>query len=472
MAMDELAHLPAGRLGPLIESRRVSPVEVVQAVLDRIVRFNDTLNSYLTVMDEEALQSARELEKLAQSGTYLGPLHGIPVALKDNIKTRGTPTTAGSRVLQDYVPDEDATIVARLRDAGAVIIGKTNLSEFAGGPTVFGDMRNPWNLEYLTGASSGGSGSAVAASLATAAMGHDTGGSVRLPAAWSGVVGLRQTYGRASRYGVLPHNWDGDVVGPITKTVEDAAHVLRVLAGPDPKDPTAADVPVPDYAAALAGGIRGLRLGIPKEWFFDVVDPEVKAAVEEGIRVLEGLGAAAEEVSIPHAVYTLEMGLTIQIAQMSAVHERMLKEAPEKYGPMLLLILQAGRLITAADYLKAQRLRALLKEDLRRAFARVDVVVTPTTPALPTLLADIARPLEHRNIIDGKEVEWSYATGGFTWPFSMTGSPAISVPCGFSILGLPIGMQIAGKGFDESTVLRVAHTYEAHTDWHTKEPPL
>ncbi len=472
MVRDELAHLPASRLGPLIESRQVSPVEVVDAVLNRIGRFNDTLNSYLTVMETEALQSACRLGKLVQSGTYLGPLHGIPIALKDNIKTRGTPTTAGSRVLQDYVPDEDATIVARLRDAGAVIIGKTNLSEFAGGPSVFGDMKNPWNLEYLTGASSGGSGSAVAASLATAAMGHDTGGSVRLPAAWSGVVGLRQTYGRVSRHGVLPHNWDGDVVGPITKTVEDAAHVLRVLAGPDPKDPTAVDVHVPDYAAGLAGGISGLRLGIPREWFFDVVDPEIKVAVQEGIKVLEGLGALVEEVSIPHAIYILEMGLTIQIAQMSAVHEKTLKETPEKYGPMLLLILQAGKLITAADYLKAQRLRALLREDLRRAFTRVDVVVTPTTPALPTLLAAIARPLEYRNMIDGKGVEWSYATGGFTWPFSMTGTPAISVPCGFSSLGLPIGMQIAGRAFDETTVFRVAHAYEVHTDWHTKEPPL
>lgn len=464
--MTDLAQLTATEQAALIRRRKASPMEVLEATLARIHSLNARLNSFITLMEDEARGAARRAEEALQDGSPLGPLHGVPVALKDNFETKGVRTTAGSRVLEDHVPDHDATVVRRLREAGAIIVGKTHLSEFACAPTVFGDMRNPWNLERLAGVSSGGSAAAVAASLCPIATGHDTGGSIRIPASFSGVVGLKGTYGRVSRYGVLPFAWSFDTAGPLTRTVEDSALTLSVIAGHDPKDPTSSKVRVPNYVRALRGGIKGLRIGLPKEWFFDVVDAEVEQGVRDGVRAMEGLGASTRQVSVPMVTDCLEIGNSIHWAEAAAYHEEDMQRCPEKYGPFLLLRLHAGRLISAPDYVKAQRLRRVLRGQFLEALAEVDVIVTPTTPIVAPLLNQTSYA------INGKPVPVMNALAAFTLPFNETGLPALSVPCGFTREGLPIGMQIIGKPFDEPTVLRVGHTFQRHTDWHKRRPSL
>ena len=467
---DKFALLPLSQLAPLIRKKDLSPVELLEAILTRIERFDSQLNSYITVLADSARAEARQAEKEILNGHYRGPLHGIPVSIKDLFATRGARTTCGSKVLADWVPDYDATAVARWREAGAVIVGKTNMHEFAYGVTNnnphYGPVRNPWDLERVPGGSSGGSGAAVAASLCTASLGSDTGGSIRIPSAVCGVVGIKPTYGRVSRYGAIPLAWSIDHVGPLAKSVEDAALLLAALAGPDPKGTTGSDRPVPDYTQGLSGEVGGVRLGIPEQYFFEHVDPEILTAVQQAIRSLEQLGASAQPVSLPHLENCAAMEAHITLAEATSYHEPHMRTRIDDYGDGVRIDLEAGRYLLATDYVKSQRARALLLEVFGRAFEQVDVIVSPTLPAFPPLIGELyvqsGDLREH--VID--------AFLRFSIPYNLTGLPAISVPCGFSSSGLPIGLQIAGRAFDEPTVLRVAHAYEAHTEWHLRKPSL
>lgn len=469
--MDEALLLrPLSELGPLLQKKEISPLELVQEALSRIERFDPPLNSYITVLADPALEQARVSGTEILSRQYRGPLHGIPVSLKDMFATRGVRTTCGSKVLADWVPDYDATAVRRWRDAGAIVVGKTNMHEFAYGVTNdnphFGPAHNPWDLERVTGGSSGGSAVAVAASLCAASLGSDTGGSIRIPSAVCGVVGIKPTYGRVSRHGAIPLAWSIDHVGPLAKSVEDAALLLQVLAGPDPKDSTSSDRPVPNYRRALTGEVRGVRVGIPRNYFFENVDGEILRAVQQAIRQLESLGAEAVEISLPHLEHCSAMEAHITLAEATSYHERYMRDRLDDYGPGVRVDLEAGRYLLATDYVKSQRARMLLQDVFRQAFEKVDVIVSPTLPASPPLIGEVyvqsGNLREH--VID--------AFLRFNIPYNLTGLPAISVPCGFSSNGLPIGLQVAGKAFNEQAVLRVAHAYEVHTDWHKQHPDI
>lgn len=462
--MAELYSYTVGQLARLIQTRQVSPLEVTKSVIDRIEKIDGRLKSYVTVSRDEAMESAKGAERAIMAGQYLGPLHGIPIALKDNVLTKGILTTYGSKVLSDFVPTYDATITERFKQAGAVMVGKTNPHEFAWG--VFSPpTKNPWDLERDPGGSSGGSAAAVAADLAIAAIGTDTGGSIRIPGSLCGIVGLKQTYGRVSKFGVMSHSYSLDHAGPMTKNVEDAALVLQAIAGWDPRDPSTANVPVPNYSRALTGMISRIRLGIPKEHFYADLDPEVQQAVEKAIKVLQGLGASVEEFSMPHLKYGLAAILAVELTSSTTYHARYMKRIAE-YQPDVRTLVELGLFMLATDYLKAEQLRRVLINEAREAFKRVDVMITPTEPipAWKTGQATIR--------IGAKDVSVLDASWRNTFPYNLTGLPAITVPCGFSRTGLPIGLQIAGKPFDEETVLRVAHAYELNTDWHSKKPSL
>jgi aspartyl-tRNA(Asn)/glutamyl-tRNA(Gln) amidotransferase subunit A len=471
MPDETLAFLPLAELAPQLARRAVSPVELTRLYLARIERYDPTLRAYITVTAEAALAAARAAEQEIVAGRYRGPLHGVPLAIKDLLWTAGVRTTAGSRILADFVPTEDATTVARLRAAGAVLLGKTNLEEFAYGATSinphYGACRNPWHCEHLAGGSSGGSAVAVVAGLCAAALGSDTGGSIRQPAALCGLVGLKPTYGRVSRHGAIPLSWAQDTVGPMTRTVRDAALLLQVLAGPDDRDPACSAVPVPDYTAAVDAGVRGLRLGVPTEFFWERLDPEVERAVRAAIDVLAGLGARVEPLAFPHWPATAAAGATILAAEAATYHADWLRTRPEDYGPAVRARLRVGATLLALDYLQAQQARAVLVREARALFARCDALLTPAVPLpAPRLDADqITWP-------DGTREDIRGATLRFTRPFNLLGFPALSVPCGFTAGGLPVGLQVVGRPFDEPTVLRVAAAYEAATDWTARRPSL
>ncbi len=465
----EFCNRSIAELAPLIQKKEVSPVDLTQQVLSRIEKLQPHLNSFITVTAQAAIEAAQAAEKEIAAGNYRGPLHGIPISIKDLFATRGVRTTAGSKVLANWVPDHDATSVARLRSAGAIIVGKTNMHEFAYGVTNdnphYGPARNPWDPRLITGGSSGGSGAAVASSQSIASLASDSGGSIRIPSAVCGTVGLKPTYGRVSRFGAIPLAWSLDHVGPITRTVEDAAILLSILAGPDPKDSSASNRAVPDYRAALTGNIAGMRLGISREYFFDHVDPEIRHAVEGAVTKLQGLGAKSLQVSIPHLENCAAMEAHITLAEATSYHEPYLRTKADDYGSGVRTDLEAGRFLLATDYVKSQRARVLLQKDFRAVFEQVDVVVSPALPAFPPTVGDVyvqsGDLREH--IID--------AFLRFNIPYDLTGLPAISVPCGFSSHGLPIGLQVAGPAFEEARVLMVAHAYEQNTDWHLRRPP-
>jgi aspartyl-tRNA(Asn)/glutamyl-tRNA(Gln) amidotransferase subunit A len=384
--------------------------------------------------------------------------------------TRGIPTTCGSRILKEWVPDADAAVTTRLYAAGAILLGKLNMHEFAYGPTGvnphYGTPENPWDRARMPGGSSSGSGVAVAAGLCAGALGTDTGGSVRIPASLCGIVGLKPTYGRVSRAGVIPLAWSLDHVGPMTRTVADAALVLQVLAGRDPADPSTADVPVPDYRRALEGGVRGLRLGLPKDLFFERLDPEVRAAVLGAARSLEGLGASVEEVALPRIPHAGPASFAIIAAEATAYHEPYLKTRAALYGADVRARLTAGQFVLATQYLKAQRARQVIRAEVDAVLGRVDALLLPTTP-IP------APPLEAREAtVDGltEDVRWWLIR--CTRPINVTGHPALSVPCGFTAGGLPIGLQVVGRHFDEAMLLRIGHAFEAVSPARGSRPPL
>jgi aspartyl-tRNA(Asn)/glutamyl-tRNA(Gln) amidotransferase subunit A len=467
----ELAFLPLVELAEQLRRGAVSPVEVTRAYLERIGALEPTLRAFITVTGEQALAEAAAAEREIGAGQYRGPLHGVPLAIKDLFYTAGVRTTAGSKILADFVPAEDAACVARLRAAGALSLGKTNLEEFAYGATSinphYGACRNPWDPERIAGGSSGGSAAAVAAGLCSAALGTDSGGSIRQPSALCGLVGLKPTYGRVSRHGVVPLSWSQDHVGPMARTVRDAAVLLQALAGHDPRDPASSPAPVPDYLAGLEDGVRGLRVGLPRDFFFTRVDSEVADAVRGAARALEGLGAQVEEVPLPHATQIWTAGAAILYAEATAYHEAWLRSRPEDYGPLVRARLRVGAAILGADYLKAQRARALLVAEADRLFDRLDVLLTPTTP--------IAAPRQDESVVrwpDGTEEDVRGATLRFTRPFNLLGFPAASVPCGFTAGGLPLGLQIVARPFAEALVLRVAGAYEAAHGWGARRPAV
>ena len=470
MTEQELIGLTLTRAVELIESKELSPIELTRACIDRIARLDSRLRTYITLLAEDAIAQAHKAERTLTHGEGVWPLHGVPLALKDTFAMKGVLTTAGSKVLGDYVPDYDSTVVEQLRDAGAIFLGTLNMHEFAFGATTanphYGSVRNPWNRDYIPGGSSGGSGAAVAASLCLGSVGTDAGGSIRLPAALCGIVGLKPTFGRISRYGTLPLTQTLDHNGPMAKTVADAALLLQVLAGPDPRDPACSTQPVPVYSQALNGEVKGLRIGMPQEYFADAMDEEVRTAVLAAIQLLEKNGAIIEEISLPHAQYGPAAFTGLALPEASATHAKDLKARPQDYGQETRELLYMGMLIPSQRYIQAQQVRTLIIQDQLKALDQVDVLALPTS-AIP------APELGQRHVTIGDHtVNVTAALSRFTLPFDLSGLPAISVPCGFTSNGLPIGLQIAGRAFDEETVLRVAHAYEQRTEWHLRQPEL
>ncbi len=453
----------------LIHSKEISPVEAVTSALRQIDRFNETLNAYITVMPEEALDAARKAEEEIAGGRDRGPLHGIPMAVKDLFHTKGIRTTGGSKILKDFVPDEDATAVTRLKEAGAVILGKTNMHEFAFGPVNtnphYGDAHNPWDLNRVTGGSSGGSGAAVAARMGGAALGSDTGGSIRIPAALCGVFGFKPTYGRVSRYGVLPLAWSLDHVGPLTQTAEDAAIVLAAIAGWDPKDPSSSREPVPEYRAGLAQGASALRIAVLREYLALPMEPEVMAGFQRALEVLKEAGIRVEEISLPEIEQAAGAAMAILYAEAAAYHEKYYCTRSKDYGSDVRERLEMGFLVAATDYINGQRIRSQLMERFCSVFGSYDALICPTeqvtAPRLDQDWIRIGKKREARGAVLPR----------LTRLFNLTGLPAASVPCGFASNGLPFAFQVVGAPFAEGMVLRIAHAYQERTDWHKKMPP-
>ena len=468
-ATADLVELPLAEAARLVERREVSPVELTEACLERIAATNDELRAYISVYDEEARKVARASEALVAAGHRLGPLHGIPIALKDNIGLEGLVTTAGSKVLADWRPEEDATVAARLKGAGAIFVGKTNMHEFAWGGTSanphHGFVRNPWNRERFPAGSSGGSGAAVAARTCFGALGTDTGGSVRLPSAINGVVGIRPTIGRVSNHGVIPLAWSMDTVGPMTRTVEDCALMFGAIAGHDPRDATTATLPTTDYTADLELGVAGLRVGVIPGYFFHHLQPPVHAAVRGALETLESLGAQAVDVEIADIHGNISAQLTVESCEPSTYHQRWLRERPEDYGDDVRTLLEIGELHLATHYLQAQRHRSLLRAQFLEAFKTVDVFLCPTLPFTATKVGEIGVVIE-----DGVEEDMLAAIMQFTGVPSLTGLPSLAVPCGFDPDGLPVGMQLIGRPFDEARLFRIGAAFQAATDFHTKAP--
>ena len=477
-------HELAGKL----RRREVSSVEVTESVFSRIAATDERLHSYLALCRASALEEARQADERLKSGGDCPSLTGVPVALKDIFITRNLPTTCASKILANFVPPYDGTAVKKLKASGAVIVGKTNMDEFAMGSSTensaFAVTRNPWNTERVPGGSSGGSAAAVAADQCIAALGTDTGGSIRQPAACCGIVGLKPTYGRVSRYGVIAFASSLDQVGPMTKDVSDCALLLEAIAGKDPCDSTSVDVAVPAYSSGLAGSVKGLKVGMPKEYFISGMQVEVEKAVKDGIRLLEKYGVEVVEVSLPHTEYAVAVYYIIATAEASSnlarydgmkygyraaakdLTETYMKTRQEGFGPEVKRRIMLGTYALSAGYyeayyLKAQKVRALVKRDFEEAFRKCDVIVTPTAPTTAFKIGEkTADPLQ------------MYLSDICTISVNLAGLPGLSLPCGFDGNGLPIGMQIIGKHFDEATMLRVAYAYEQATEWHKRKPKL
>ena len=465
---EDLTALSMAEAAALVRRRKVSPMELTKASLARIERLNPALDCFITITADSALAQAREAENEIQHGKWRGPLHGIPVALKDLFDTAGIKTTAGSALFKDRIPTEDAEVVRRLKNAGAVLVGKTNMVEFAygGNSTVsyFGTVRNPWNLAYITGGSSSGSAAAVAARLCFGALGSDTGGSIRQPAAYCGIVGLKPTYGLVSNRGVIPLSWSLDHVGPMTRTVQDSALMLQVVAGYDPAEPTSVRMNIPDYSSALRESTSAVRVGIPRRFFFDGVDPEIDAAVKEALAVLQKITAGVMDVVLPSPPDKQEsVRGAVRAAEAYAYHYEWVNKTPNLYQPETLLRVRSGAEVSTIAYVQGRRDLEQARRVIAHIFDTVDVLVTPTTPIPPPTIAEVS-----------KDVETSMRIGAVyirnVAPFDVYGIPSVSVPCGFTRNGLPIGLQISGAKGAERVVLQVASAYERATDWHKRVP--
>jgi aspartyl-tRNA(Asn)/glutamyl-tRNA(Gln) amidotransferase subunit A len=471
MPHTELYYLSVAQASAEIAAKRLSPVELTQSYLDRIAALNPVVNAYITVTAEHALAQARQAEAEIIAGKYKGPFHGMPIALKDLFDTKGIRTTGGSKILADRVPDEDSDVASRLADAGAVLLGKLNMHEFAFGITNvnphYGAARNPWNTDRITGGSSGGSGAATAAGLTAATLGSDTGGSIRIPACFCGIIGLKPTYGRVSKRGVLPLSWSLDHVGPMTRTAEDAALMLQVIAGYDPQDENSLNVPVPDYTADLGKGIKGLRVAMLRGSYITPIDAEVESAMAAAVATLKDLGATVlDNVEFPYIEETLKANITIISSEAATFHEANMNERPGDYGDSVFERLSIGRDLPATAYVQAQRTQHRIQQLLLEGMDNLDAVILPMMPLG-------APPINQEQVtVSGASFDVRAAVTRFTQPFNLTGFPAISVPCGFTADGLPIGFQLAAKPFEEATLLRLAHAYEGATSWSTQRPPV
>jgi aspartyl-tRNA(Asn)/glutamyl-tRNA(Gln) amidotransferase subunit A len=437
-----------------IRERRLSPVELTDSVLQRIAQVEPHLQAYVTIGAEHARRAAHEAAHDIAAGRYRGPLHGIPMGLKDLIDVAGTATSASSRVRADHHAPADSTVAARLREAGAVLAGKTHTHEFAYGLTT-PQTHNAWDRSRVAGGSSGGSAVAVASGMATFALGTDTGGSIRVPAALNGVVGLKPTYGLVPRHGVTSLSWSLDHVGPITRTVEDAGVVLSALAGHDPRDPASLTAPATDYRPVAGTDLTGLRVGVPRTYYFDHIDPEVEAAVRRAIDRLQALGARLVDVETPMTRYIQATQWGLMVPEATAYHQGTLRTVPELYRDDVRILLEAGELMPAGDYLRAQRSRTLMRQEWARMLQEVDVIAVPTVPAT-AVEAD-------RSTItwaDGTVEDVSDAYVRLSSPANITGVPSLSLPVGHDMAGLPIGMQLLGRPLGESVLLRVGHAYE------------
>jgi aspartyl-tRNA(Asn)/glutamyl-tRNA(Gln) amidotransferase subunit A len=450
-------------LATALRERRLSPVEVVSALLERIETGDKKLNAFITVLPERALEEAARAEKEIQAGKYRGPLHGVPVGLKDLIYTEGVRTTMGSAFFEDYVPDYSATVVSKLEEAGAIIIGKTNTHEFAYGPTgdrsYFGPTRNPHDPARISGGSSGGSGATVAAGLCYAALGSDTAASVRVPAALCGVVGMKPTFGRVSKSGVFPLAWTLDHVGPLTRTVEDNALLLNALAGYDAQDPYSANRPAEDFTRELRRSVRGGSVGVPVNHYFEDVESEVEERVRGAIEIFRSLGAGVREVEIPNLPEALKAQRIILAVEAYTVHEERLKSEPERFGDEISERIRNAEHLKAYRYAKAQQItkrRSL--EEFERVLEEVDVLLTPTVPIAATEIGQ--RGVE----IGGHEELVFSALTRLTGPTNLNGLPSLSTPCGFTSSGLPVGLQLIGRSFDEATLYRYGQAHEAEVN--------
>ncbi|MCH7786676.1 MAG: Asp-tRNA(Asn)/Glu-tRNA(Gln) amidotransferase subunit GatA [Chloroflexi bacterium] len=462
----ELCYLTIREAAELLRNGKLSPVELTRAFLERIEQLDDTLKAFITVLSDSAMSEARTAEAEILRGDYRGPLHGIPIALKDLYDTKGVRTTGSSKVMADRVPSEDATTTARLNAAGSILLGKLAMHEFAlGGPDPtngFPLARNPWNLDHIPGGSSSGSGAAVSAGLSMGALGSCTGGSIRGPASYCGMVGLKATYGRVSRYGVLPLSWSLDHCGPMTWTVEDTAIMLQAIAGYDPKDPTTSHAPVPDYSASLREDVKGLKIGVPRHFFFaddERINKEILSTVDTALKSFEDMGAHIEEITIPSLEYASAAQPVIMLSEAFAYHEQNLRSRPQDFGEMVRARFRIGGLFTSGEYVQAQRVRNVIKREFAEALQSVDVIVSPTSSSPPTRFDEVQAMTVPRMV-------------SFTGPYNLTGMPAISIPCGFMSEGLPVGLQIAGKPFDEPTVLRASYAYQQQARWFEKRPAV
>jgi aspartyl-tRNA(Asn)/glutamyl-tRNA(Gln) amidotransferase subunit A len=463
VAASEATWLCLSEASRLVKDKKISPVELTQGCLKRIERLNPRLNAFITVTAESALAQARQAETEIQGGHWRGPLHGVPIALKDLFDTAGVPTTAASDLFKDRIPTQDGEIVRRLKDAGAVLLGKLNMHEFAyGGSSVisyYGPVHNPWSLDHEAGGSSSGSAVAMAAGLCYGSVGSDTGGSIRQPSAYCGTVGFKPTYGRVSTRGAIPLSWLYDHVGPMTRTVADAAAMLQVLAGYDPDDANSANQPVPDYIAALSQ--KGpLRVGVPRAYFYEGLHPEIESAMNTALKVIGKLASGVRDIEMPASNDT-----TILRAEAYAYHAEYVKKSPELYQPETLKRIRGGEDVTTATYIQARQQVDQYRHNIRKVFETVDLLVTPTTPVTPFTISELLADMDN---LRTKEI----LTLRNTRPFNILGLPSISVPCGFTKSGLPIGIQISGAPWAEANVLRLAQAYEQQTDCHKKRPKL
>ncbi len=473
MATSDLLKLTISELATKIKAKEVSPVELTEEALARANRLQPSLNTFITILYDEARRQAKEQEAALMRGEYRGPLHGIPIGIKDNIDTAGIRTTVGSKALANQVPDEDAAVVTKCKEAGAIILGKENLEEFAAGSTSnnlhYGAVHNPWNLDHIPGGSSGGGGANVAARVTFASLGTDLGGSVRGPANFCGVVGLKQTYGRVSQRGLQVTSFNGDHIGPMVRSARDCALMLQVIAGYDALDPSTVPVPVPDYSELLGASLDGLKIGVPTNYYFDQVNPETEAAVRQAIDALVELGAEAKEVALPSMKYAGALRIP-GMADGLVAHEPHIDQHREDYGPTVLYRTLAGQFILGRDYSKAMKVQRIIKEEYAQVFQEVDVLVTPSSPIA-------AWRIDQDTVtIGGQDYPvrgpGSGMTSRCTSPSNATGLPAMSVPCGFTQAGLPIGMQLIGRPFEEQVLLQVAHGYEAVSPSRDRVPAI
>jgi aspartyl-tRNA(Asn)/glutamyl-tRNA(Gln) amidotransferase subunit A len=471
MPNTDLHYLSVAEAAAEIAAKRLSPVELTQSYLDRIAVLNPVVNAFITVLADNAIAQAKKAEAEISGGDYKGPFHGVPIALKDLFNTKGIRTTGGSKIMSDHVPSEDGVVVSKLAAAGAILLGKLNMHEFAFGITNvnphYGPARNPWNTDRITGGSSGGSGAATASGLAAATLGSDTGGSIRIPAGLCGIVGLKPTYGRVSKRGVLPLSMSLDHVGPMTRTAEDAALMLQIIAGYDAQDPGSTDLAVPNYTADIGKGIKGMRIGVLRGNYVIPMDADIEGLLAESINTLRDLGAiVTDPLGLPYIEDALPANITIISSEAATFHQANMDERPGDYGEDVFTRLSIGRDHPATAYITARNTQRQVQEQLLDSLGNFDALLTPMLPLG-------APPINQNDVmVGGKPMDVRAAVTRYTQPFNLTGFPAISVPCGFTDDGLPIGFQLAGKSFDEATLLRIAHAYQGATEWHTQRPPV